>query len=305
MKSTKIITLLASSVLAAIAARSETNQTATSYFDKLESNDPNYFVLAEPLSNGELDGDELHGEFYLSIKYPFRLPENNHSLQPDRVDVIYNGLYDFYLFDSGRYESAPIISRRQNPGVRLSWDLNPNSEFGLGYFHESNGQTLDREDGATAFNAEVEQGGEEYALSQVSRGWDYVSFRYHKSGREKRPWSSRLEYRYFLTRQGGGSVDTEDRIFWDPNDSSRIQDYDGLRFIYEREVPSFKWAGKSSLRLELKTGSSSLDALGHFGGQISYSFCKCLHVFYFNGYGQEPSTYHLRTDYVGFGLVFR
>ena len=155
----------------------------------------------------------MHAEFYLSIKYPFLLPENTNPLQPDRLDLIHNSLYDFYVLENDRYDSAPIISRRQNPGLNLYWDFEDNREFALGYFHESNGQTLNSEDGSEAYYEEVEQGGTEYALTQVSRGRDYLNFRYKKSGGEASPWNSHLEYRQFLTRQGAGLSDTEDQIF--------------------------------------------------------------------------------------------
>lgn len=297
--------LCALTALAATTTHATTNQTIVSHFQRLESNDPNYFVIAAPLGNANLNDDELHTEFNLSIKYPFTLPENTRSFQPDRLDVIYNGLFDFYLFDSTRYDSGPIISRRQNPGARLLWDLTETSECGFGYFHESNGQTIDQVDGAASYYDEVAQGGEEYALAQMSRGWDYLQFSYQQSGGEKLLWTGLVEYRQFLPKQGGGSSEREDDIFWDPSDDSKIQDYDGLRFMYEHEIPTFKCKGRSAVRLELKTGSSGFESLGHLSAKISYTFCNCMQIFYFNGYGKEPSTYHLRTEYAGFGLVFR
>ncbi len=67
----------------------------------------------------------------------------------------------------------------------------------------------------------------------------------------------------------------------------------------------FPVPARPRLRVELKSGTSDLDALGHFGGKVSLGFFDCLTVFYFNGYGKEPSSYHLRSEYVGIGLEVR
>lgn len=273
-----------------------------SYFSRLQSEDPNYFVFAHPIDNGELDGDEPHIEFYLSIMYPFNLPENDRWWQPDHILAIYNGLYDFYIIPGERYDSAPILSRRQNPGATLEWDIAEKSAFRFGYFHESNGQTIDGEDGAAAVATEVLQGGEEYALSQVSRGWDYVNARYGHTGGDRWRWTAQVELRQFLHRQGFGSAATEDEIFWDPSNGAKIQDYDGLRLMFEQRTPI---PGDVGLRLELKTGTADGEALGNFGGKVSLNWWNCMTLFYFNGYGKEPSSYHLRTEYIGFGLEFR
>ncbi len=156
-----------------------------SYIARLQSEDPNYFVYASPIDNGELDGDDPHVEFYLSIQYPFHLWENARLWQPDHLVAVYNGLYDFYMIPGKRYDSAPVLSRRQNPGAALEWDAGSGGRVRLGYFHESNGQTIDADDGAAAYARELLQGGREYALSQISRGWDYADVRYRQTGGER------------------------------------------------------------------------------------------------------------------------
>lgn len=298
---------------------SATNRVAVppqddSYFERLQSDDPNYLVYAYPLESGSLK-DDAHAEFYLSIKYAFNLWSNTRPWQPDRLAVVYNGLYDFYLLEGGRYESAPIISRRQNPGVALEWNLAEQGVFRLGYFHESNGQSIDDgddkngngiDDGAEAFALANEKGGYEYALAQTSRGWEYTSMRYQQSGGGEWPWLYQLELRLFMERQGAGTFDKEDAVFWEPvAKQPTIQDYDGLRAMFE--IPVYK--DLLMVRADLKTGSGHWESLEHFGGKYSLNMAIgrniWLTTFYFNGYGKEPSTYHLRTEYAGIGVEFR
>ena len=63
-----------------------------------------------------------------------------------------------------------------------------------------------------------------------------------------------------------------------------------------------------SARLELKTGIADADSLKNLTGRITLT--KQIEgipfsLFYFDGYGKELSTYHLRTQYAGIGLEFR
>lgn len=311
---------------------------------KLSSNDPNYFVWAEPTGNDL--ADDRHIEFYISQKYPLvedwfsnRKYEENEagkltaisgrSWIPDRLYFIYNGLYDFYaLGDGDRYNSSPIISRKQNPGASLEWDLqDPSKKVRLSWFHESNGQTL--EENKTDSNGDIlelksgelsnqqvyerrqSNRGDDFALAGVSRGWDYASIRYEDSRYDtiadysKNWYQWHLEYRWFCDCQGF-TGDREDAIWWDENNDDKIEDYDGLRFMGEK---AFSILGGHLLgRIEYKSGTSSLDALSNASWKVTIGprlKNVRLTAFYFNGYGKEPSTYHLRTEYWGAGLEFR
>ncbi len=231
------------------------------------------------------------------------------------MPIIYNGLYDFYLIEGGRYESAPIISRRQNPGVALEWDVSRQGVLRLGYFHESNGQSIDDgtdidgnglDDGFEDFNRAKAAEGYEYALAQLSRGWEYTILRYQQSGGSEWPWLWHIDLRYFLDRQGAGTMDREDKVFWEPIDEQpTIQDYDGLRIMCE--LPLYR--DRLMARVNLKTGTSGWESLGNAGGRAALNFALrknfWVTAFYFNGYGKEPSTYHLRTRYAGIGFEFR
>ncbi len=301
----------------------------------LTSDDPNYFVYASPMSD-DLD-DEAHIEFYLSLKYPLvenffqqrkynvdsdGKPGATRHWMPDRLYAVYNGLFDFYALDSERYTSSPVISRRQNPGLTLEWDLgNPRDKLRVGWFHESNGQTLDRDRSLPAGQPDssleelledFQDRGKDFGLARVSRGWDYASFRFERrkhhrlvEDQDDSWYRVQAEYRLFCNCQGL-TEDREDSIWWDQGNNSRIEDYDGLRLMGERAIGF----GSTHLltRLEYKSGVRDIDALGNSSWKLSLGYKlgnTRWTAFYFNGYGKEPSTYHLRTEYWGLGLELR
>lgn len=313
--------------LARLESRSRAEQQGL-----LVADDPNYFVYAMPIDD-RLD-DESHVEFYLSLKSAFgetvleRLKDRQAALAtdwgdirsnliPNRVNVHYNGLYDFYLFHSDRYSSAPVISRRQNPGVSLEWDWSrERNTLRLGWFHESNGQQLESNQ-AEEFFAQRERFGEDYALAKVSRGWDYAMVRWQRSesafsevfpdgtGEDDRWLKYNLEYRLYCNCQAFGVVDgREDEIWWEEGNHSRISDYDGLRGMIEAGWQSRHYPFALNARLELKTNTTGSFA-EHWTGKLTLgaNFRNLRGtLFYFDGYGREPSTYHLRTRYAGLGI---
>lgn len=299
----------------------------------LSTNHPNFFGFAVPIED-KLQ-DESHGEFYLSIKYPLHstgvkdsynsseaeIGPRWPSKEPDRVFFVYNSLYDFY-FTGDRYTSSPVISRQQNVGLQLEWhSANRREKIRAGWMHESNGQVLGEEDGAVFFENQA-QFGDDFALSDVSRGWDYILFRYERGSHEYpisslnswwdyqtssliSGWRYHFEVRsYFCECQNFGFSNSEDEIWWDPENNESISDYDGLRFMAETTLrPGTDFA--LELRADIKSGIH--DPL-NFGGKLTLGIVKRnfrLTAFYFNGFGKEPSTYHLRTQYFGIGLELR
>ncbi|OUX38763.1 MAG: hypothetical protein CBE26_00620 [Kiritimatiellaceae bacterium TMED266] len=102
--------------------------------------------------------------------------------------------------------------------------------------------------------------------------------------------------------------DREDKLFWlPPTENTTIADYDGLRFMYEMHSLDNHLYG-FSVRIELKTGTASTDAIQNLTTRVTLLnriFGIPFSAFYFDGYGKEPSTYHLRTQYAGIGLEFR
>ena len=310
-----------------------------SNFAKLRSDDANYIVYATSQDDDTL-AEDAHVEFLLSLRYPLveawferrhaRIDSPASRYIPNRLLLVYNGLYDFYVFEGDRYESAPIVSRRQNPGLALEWDLKRNARadnyrtLRLGWFHESNGQSLDDEDGngAMLFANEVAEAGEEFALSQVSRGWDYLSLRF-ANGSASIPdseldpyrsgwWKLQAEMRLYCDCQGFGFISgREDDIFWEAvSEQPRIQDFDGLRLAMERSFSAERLGSDNYFitRLQLQAGTSEWSALATVSGRLSLGFAlgqTRLVAFYHNGYGKDLSTYHIRTNYLGLGLELR
>jgi hypothetical protein len=295
------------------------------YFDRLSAEDPNFFGYAIPYQDDELD-DEEHLEFYISIKSPlFTKPDvwpkgfrwvdsvDAGGWIPHRTVFIYNGLYDFYL-GSDRYPSSPIISRQQNPGAAFEWDGPKRTQWRLGYFHESNGQSVSTSNEYAEAEAEY---GEEYAHSQVSRGWDYANLRFlfdSNPGRSNHTsfwWRYSLEYRRHFDFQGFGSMDKEDEIFWEPVDEQpEIDDYDGLRAMLEYTYDRGNGNILNGImgRIEAKTGVADMDALENYTGKYTLNlkfWSTWISAFYFDGYGKEPSTYHRKTQYFGVGIELR
>tara|TARA_R110002110_G_scaffold147129_2_gene337484 strand:- start:189559 stop:190428 length:870 start_codon:yes stop_codon:yes gene_type:complete len=259
-------------------------QPAVEPYQRFSSNEPNYFVGAWD------NGDDWHMEFNLSIKYALWPPQaSRHKLL-----FVYNGTYDFYL---NSRDSAPIISRRQNiaPVYQYALGADPNRpeyEFRAGWYHESNGQTIE--------TAEEYQDAGEFARDQVSRGWDYLGLEYRSpffAGMRQH-----FDLRVFCDCQGWGSQDREDSIFWTSvNEQPKINDYDGIRWIMgDFELP----ADFGNLRLELKTGNRDFDALGNISGKFVFSdfLGFPLNIFYFSGYGRELSSYHERNQFIGIGI---
>lgn len=296
----------------------------------ITADDPNYVVYASPVD--DRIGDERHYEFYVSLKYPliddwfgnrqddFRRWDNAYGrllngITPDRLLVHYNGLYDFYAAESDRYDSAPIVSRRQNPGVSLEYDFAQGRDrLRVGWFHESNGQTLG-EDDLAGFEQLQRDGGDDFALSRVSRGWDYALLRWSSDALRYedpllQPWLNyQVEMRYYCDCQGFGFVGSrEDDIWWEESNRVRITDFDGFRGMVEGSL----WRSPATslridARLELRTGlehSTGQYWTGRFSLGAEWENLRAT-LFYFDGYGRDPSTYHLRTRYAGFGVELR
>lgn len=267
----------------------------------LRGYEPSYLVYA-------FDDDD-HLEFKISIKYP--LLESSFGTVGDffggenQIYFSYTGKYDFFLFsDDPARDSAPVISRVQNPGLFIT---NKRPDFNgeglemvsVGWFHESNGQQIG--DNTTFMNTAN-------AADFVSRGWDYlgVDFRF----RSKSPWFFDgdvvydLRTRLFCDCQGFGFIDDreDDITIFGGTQTARIEDFDGLRFTINNYANRWLHYG-----LQLRTGTADTDALENLSYmfQISWRIGNVpVRLFYFNGYGKDISTYHIKDEYAGFGFEF-
>lgn len=292
---------LLTSVLISNYANAVANTQTFECEDDLCYYDANYFALVAAPNSDSVLADDNHAEFYLSLKY--RLWHE--------YFFIYNGLYDFYfspLDEDGRYDSSPIVSRLQNPGL-IFWDktVGEDHNFSGSFFHESNGQTLSAEDddvedseaiALAEFNRLRTTKNKEFALAKLSRNWNYFNLRYQYRRPARTFNYFQINARIYIP-QG-----REDELFWTQKDrNNEITDFDGLRFLAEF-TPREKW----TVRTSLKTGFLSKEIFRNVGGKVTVSKDigdAWLSLFHFNGYGREPSTYHLRTYYTGLALEFR
>ena len=221
------------------------------------------------------DKDDTHVEFLISIRYLLVsdwFSRRKSNLWPDRFFFVYNGLYDFYAFssDDGKYESGPVISRLQNPGFVFDWRFGAlkNHELRTGWYHESNGQSLGfdpndpNDDGLRRYLQEVRINGQEVALDQISRGWDYFPFRYTYVTPNSEQYNSnwrrfQAEFRWYCDCEGFFSGHKrEEQIWWPPMEpDTKITDYDGFRFQYEHGI-----GDRLLLRTNLKAGTRDFDA---------------------------------------------
>lgn len=261
---------------------------------KLRGNEPSYFVYAK-------DNDDSfdHIEFYLSVEYPM-LEGAMHKCFGSNTDLYfnYNGKYDFYI-NKDRY-SSPVISRRQNPGIMIkhsfSESLSGLKSIKAGYFHESNGQTID----TMAEYSSTENGGD-----FVSRGWDYIPLEFKFEFPEKlNGLTFFLKGRYFLDKQFF-NIDKEDTVFWDKTDDSKIEDYAGISLIIRSQtVVNDRWYMKGlKLAAIYRTGYTDFNLSQRYEATFR-AFDIPLYIFYFSGYGTEISTYQERGYTWGLGVEF-
>lgn len=296
--------------------------------EQLSSNQANHFALVPSAKDSKTN--ETHLEFFLSIKYPLideslrkakKANPEFAGLIPDKLYFVYNGRYDFF-FNSDEsldnpYRSSPVYSRMQNPGLAFEW-LRPetNDSFRLGYFHQSNGQTVDNQtpNSQQDYQYKLDKYGESYALANVSRGWDYLQLRWQRhadvEGNEFTDdwWKIQLEYRDIFDFQAFGASAREDDIWWDPSLNHHYDDFDGLRFNGERSFSFPFWKRSFLLQGKFRTGTRDLSALENITGKISLGtefFHTHFQMFYFSGYGKDISTYHIKDNYVGMGFEIR
>lgn len=279
-----VVMILATAISAAVAAE----DSGISRY--LSGNEPSYFVFSQ--DQGE---ESSHGEFYLSIKYPLLQRPMKFLLgEESSLFFNYNGLYDFYL---GTRYSSPVVSRRQNPGLMYEYafandDLLRKAKFG--YFHESNGQTIDTEAKYLAT---------ENAGDFVSRGWDYLHLELSVAPADG--WVVYMVGRRFLDRQMF-RLEKEEKWPWEPplNEALPIQAYDGMRMIVSRAIKRRYWyfdeLGFSAI---YRTG---YDSPGHNSSRrfelTARIFDLPLYVYWFDGYGINLSSYHVKSSSYGVGF---
>jgi len=264
----------------------------------LSGNEPSYFALAHDSGSGE-----HHIEFYLSVKYPLFTTLIEKALgERARLYFNYNGKYDFYAFSR---DSSPVISRRQNPGVIFEYAWPKVSHVYLqslraGYFHESNGQTVDTREEYLATKD---------ASDYVSRGWDYIPLEAKFAVSEKRHgifgnFYLNLQGRYFLDHQLFRH-NREDQVFWeDVAEQARVEQYDGIRATLATVfiLPHFE-AKEIKFNAIFRSGYREFNLSQRYEATFRL-FDLPLYAYYFRGYGVEIATYQQKGTTYGIGFEF-
>lgn len=269
---------------------------------KLSGYQPSYFYYAR-------DGVDDHIEFNVSVKYP--VDENVEWLsrlfggKSSKLYIAYTGQYDFFVFSekSDGRDSAPIVSRIQNPGAFFKYEFDADEfergfkNVSVGWFHESNGQQIeDRDTFLDTVNAS----------DYVSRGWDYLGidtkYRLNDFLVDGSRTNIYTRLRIFCNCQGFGSIgDKEDDIsVFGVADTASIRNFDGLRFVIDHRLND-RW----NYAVKLRTGLSSDEALDNWSYTLELNYWWDdipLSLNYFDGYGANISTYHIKDDYIGFGI---
>ena len=72
-------------------------------------------------------------------------------------------------------DSSPVIGQRFNPEVFFRWWLQGDDYVGVGYSHESNGQSINSQSSFVDKQENLRQEGDDERLAKeyLSRGWDY------------------------------------------------------------------------------------------------------------------------------------
>jgi outer membrane phospholipase A len=253
----------------------------------------------------------------------------------------YTGMYDFYAgtrYSSPVVSRKQNPGAFLKYAVERSHTETGFKSVRLGWFHESNGQDIDNPDLYQAKLNELElKNGEltefDYltASDNLSRGWDYAqtTLKYTFADQIAFFNSNVITDIYFNWRfyycdcQGAGYAgDSEEYYDWATGidkEPTAIGDYKRLKFIINRSTKNrssnferrewsnlLYWAEifmnytRYSLVLESGYDPSTISWKAQFTAMLGGQFP--LTVFYFNGYGENLSTYHRRTSYYGIGI---
>ncbi|HXB96836.1 MAG TPA: hypothetical protein VNZ54_02210 [bacterium] len=249
---------------------------------QLSSYRPNFF--------GYVDDSERKARLDLSIKYPLLSLWAQGPGRSGWADVFfaYSGSYDFDF----QRPSAPLVSRQQEPGFFVRYkdpSAGSASWYAVGYFHESNGQVLNK----TNYFASTDP----HRQDLISRGWDFADLaalqRWVDFGSGR--LLAGLDLRYYLPWQMLGLYPSEEDVFWDPSGLGiRRDQYDGVR-------PSLTYLNAwVEVTDEFRIGWF---APFHCANQLSLRFRKIpLGVIWFNGYGEYISRYEAPGDSIAVGL---
>ena len=167
---------------------------------RLQSYEPNIFGFTHD------DNDVNYADFKLSLMYPmFHDGVYRNPSECRRPLGFLPYPYFALTVRSAQYmktrKSSPVVGKRFNPELFVRFWLPYDGYIDLGYGHESNGQSIDKE---ISFEREKQNfiknnENPEFAKDYISRGWDYWAVNWKQSYEvNKVKFTGYLKLRYFL-----------------------------------------------------------------------------------------------------------
>jgi hypothetical protein len=319
-----VLALVSTAIVDENPASVATRQQVMAQHSFLTSHEPNRLMVR----NDSDDLSDAYMDFTVSVKHP--LFPNSEVLNElyrsmgrgiDELTNRDNGLFiQPYLSFSGRFsqyigsrDSAPVVARRFNPAVFLrAWSSN-NSYLDFGYAHESNGQSIDSEEGfRRAVEAYVASGKEEenaiaYARDDISRGWDYAYLEWRKDWQRL---STRLQARHYQHDGLFQGIAEEYNLWEDGGTVLRPRrQYDGVSLALEydfgrdRCLEGFSFICFQKIGVTQETGYSQMFENNTTTLEFTSNFFGLpIQLWGRTGYGSDLVDYYNYSNSVGIGV---
>lgn len=278
--------------------------------------------------------DEAYMDADLSVKYPFLTNAVEHVF--DKVnwgkEFVTPRLYFAFSTRFSQYiktrKSSPVVPRRYNPELFLRLWRDDGDFYDIGYAHESNGQSITQEDDFLTAQEkflkpndgnldESEQFIENplFARDELSRGWDYFSFRWRKQwdanifknidGRTE----SLLEVKRFLSDGFLQGAPEEYHTWEDGGRRERPREkYDGLNYSFQYFLPPDSCTFSvclTKVQIQQATGYRDIFENNTTELQLTLNIGDIpFHVWGKTGYNNDLVDYYDYTNSWGIGFEF-
>lgn len=244
-----------------------------------------------------------------------------------RIYLAFTGRFGFYY---GTRDSDPVISKAFTPKLLLRytpdsarndksfWSRDKHeiyedwSYVDLGYAHESNGQTISTE-GAYGLERRANRTHPEFALDQVSRGWDYLQLAGKYSllrGTDNRRLAAYADLKYFLEDGLLQGMPEEYHSFEKDPDAKKRSAVEGVMAAVEYEWRQDLLKTKTGpiladprVMLQLDSGYDPAFKYGTVRLELGAKLIELPIVFWYeDGYSSSLARYYKRTRAIGIEL---
>jgi hypothetical protein len=258
----------------------------------------------EPTTLGWTDDSDDVGfmDFKLSIRYQvYPFPEKGDDKRWATY-FAFTGRFAQYL---NTRESSPVVAKRLNPKVFYRrWS--GSDYFDIGYNHESNGQSINTVDefNQAVRQASLDDGRENAAYDQISRGWDYIDFVWRKRLHDKRSEDGYLVLKYFLQQgllQGEAEEYGSNFMESDPQGKPRRQ-VQGIAAMYKRTIPDCP-LDTCKVFASYETGYEHIGKYNTFRLELGFKLAHLpLMIWGQTGYGSDLSQYYKKVESIGLAV---